>query len=80
MNTLILNANDLLGVLNERRLAISSLLANTSAVSQQLTGLVADNEKKLAPTLERLNSVHGDAGEEPRQPGQGAARLWRSSS
>jgi phospholipid/cholesterol/gamma-HCH transport system substrate-binding protein len=57
LNTLILNANDLLGVLNDRREAIVDLLANTSAVSQQLTGLVADNEKTLAPTLQRLNSV-----------------------
>ena len=56
VNTLILNANDLLAVLNDRRQAIVSLLANTSAVSRQLTGLVADNEKELAPTLERLNS------------------------
>ena len=58
VNTLILNANDLLAVLNERRQAIVSLLANTSAVSRQLTGLVADNEKELAPTLERLNRVN----------------------
>ena len=58
VNTLILNANDLVGVLNERRHAIVSLLANTSAVSRQLTGLVADNEKELAPTLERLNRVN----------------------
>ena len=57
LNTLILNANDLLGVLNERREAIVDLLANTAAVSAQLTGLVADNEEKLAPTLQRLNSV-----------------------
>ncbi|WP_197380299.1 MCE family protein [Mycolicibacterium mengxianglii] len=57
LNTLILNANDLLGVLNERRQAIVDLLANTAAVSEQLTGLVADNEAELAPTLERLNSV-----------------------
>ena len=58
VNTLILNANDLVDVLNERRQAIVSLLANTSAVSRQLTGLVADNEKELAPTLERLNRVN----------------------
>jgi phospholipid/cholesterol/gamma-HCH transport system substrate-binding protein len=58
VNTLILNANDLLAVLNDRRQAIVSLLANTSAVSRQLTGLVADNEKELAPTLERLNRVN----------------------
>jgi phospholipid/cholesterol/gamma-HCH transport system substrate-binding protein len=57
LNTLILNANDLLGVLNERREAIVDLLANTAAVSAQLTGLVHDNEDKLAPTLKRLNSV-----------------------
>ena len=58
MNSLILNANDLLGVLVERRQAIVDLLANTSAVSQQLVGLVADNEKELAPTLEQLNKVN----------------------
>jgi phospholipid/cholesterol/gamma-HCH transport system substrate-binding protein len=57
LNTLILNANDLLGVLNDRREAIVDLLANTAAVSKQLSGLVADNEKQLAPTLQRLNSV-----------------------
>lgn len=57
LNTLLLNGNDLLGVLNDRRLAISNLLANTSAVAQQITGLVNDNEAKLAPTLKRLNSV-----------------------
>jgi len=57
LNTLILNANDLIGVLNDRRQAIVNLLANTAAVSRQLSGLVADNEKELAPTLKRLNSV-----------------------
>ena len=57
VNTLILNANDLLAVLVERRQAIVDLLANTSAVARQLTGLVADNEAELAPTLERLNRV-----------------------
>lgn len=57
LNTLILNANDLHGVLNDRRQAIVDLLANTSAVAEQLSGLVADNEQELAPTLERLNRV-----------------------
>src|SRR5690606_28175824 len=57
VNALILNANDLLAVLNERRYAITSLLANISAVSQQLSGVVADNEAELAPALERLNNV-----------------------
>ena len=57
VNTLILNANELLGVLEQRRYSIVNLLANTSALSQQLSGLVADNEKDLAPALEKLNSV-----------------------
>lgn len=57
VNSLILNANSLLSVLVERRQAIVNLLANTSAVAEQLSGLVADNEAELAPTLDRLNSV-----------------------
>jgi phospholipid/cholesterol/gamma-HCH transport system substrate-binding protein len=57
VNALILNSSDLLAVLDERRYAITSLLASTSAVSRALTGVVADNEKKLAPALEHLNAV-----------------------
>ncbi|BBY61019.1 MCE family protein [Mycolicibacterium sarraceniae] len=57
VNTLLLNANDLIGVLQQRRYAISNLLASTSALSKTLSGIVADNEKELAPALEKLNSV-----------------------
>lgn len=57
LNMLILDANDLLAVLVDRREAIVDLLARTSAVAKELTGLVADNEKVLAPTLEKLNTV-----------------------
>jgi phospholipid/cholesterol/gamma-HCH transport system substrate-binding protein len=57
VNTLILDADDLLQVLVARRQAIVQLLANTSAVAKQLSGLVHDNEAKLAPTLQKLNSV-----------------------
>ncbi len=41
----------------QRRDAISRLLANTSAVARELSGLVADNQSKLAPTLDKLNAV-----------------------
>lgn len=58
LNTLLLNANDFMGVLEQRRYAIVNLLANTSAVAQQLTGMVHDNEQELAPTLTKLNSVY----------------------
>ena len=57
VNTLLLDANDLLGVLSERRDAIVALLSNIAVVSQQVSGLVADNEQQLAPALDRLNSV-----------------------
>lgn len=57
VNRLILNADDLLAVLQDRRHAIVDLLANTSAVAQQLSGLVDDNEQELAPMLTELNKV-----------------------
>jgi phospholipid/cholesterol/gamma-HCH transport system substrate-binding protein len=57
VNTLILDADDLLQVLVARRQEIVQLLANTSAVAKQLSGVVHDNEAKLAPTLRTLNSV-----------------------
>lgn len=57
VNALILNGNELLGVLRDRQQAIVTLLANTSALSLQLKGLVADNEQDLAPALEKLNLV-----------------------
>ncbi|WP_156687180.1 MCE family protein [Mycobacterium sp. Marseille-P9652] len=57
LNTLILNANDLVSMLVSRRQAIVRLLSSTSAVARQLSGIVHDNEAKLAPALEKLNSV-----------------------
>ncbi|MDG4669267.1 MCE family protein [Mycobacterium sp. 236(2023)] len=57
VSALILNGNDLLGVLVERRRAIAALLAETSALATNLSGLIAENEKQLAPALEKLNSV-----------------------
>ncbi|MGV0851077.1 MCE family protein [Mycolicibacterium phlei] len=57
VNTLLLNANDLVAVLNARRHAIVEMLAHTSALSKQLSGLIADNERELAPTLDKLNGV-----------------------
>ena len=57
VNRLLLNANDLLAVLSARRGAIVRLLASTSSVADELSRIVADNEKQLEPTLEKLNSV-----------------------
>ncbi|MFD1813562.1 MCE family protein [Rhodococcus gannanensis] len=57
INALLLDGNDLLGELERRRDAITELVANVSAVSRQLTGLVADNEAQLAPVLTKLDAV-----------------------
>ncbi|MBP1823316.1 MCE family protein [Mycobacterium sp. OAE908] len=57
VNTLILNANDLLSVLEARRQAIVDVLTQVSTLSQQLSGLVHDNEADLEPALQKLNSV-----------------------
>lgn len=57
INTLIIDGNLLLQVLVERRRAIVGLLANTSAVAEQLSGLVHDNEEQLAPALQKINAV-----------------------
>lgn len=57
LNQLIFNANDLVDLLVQRRQAIIDLLANTTAVAQQLSGLIRDNEQELAPTLDKLNAV-----------------------
>ncbi|MBJ8340350.1 MCE family protein [Antrihabitans sp. YC3-6] len=57
VNALLVDGNQLLGELDLRRTAISELITNISAVSQQLSGLVADNEAQMKPTLDKLNSV-----------------------
>ena len=57
VNTLILDGSLLLDVLVQQRQAIVELLGNTSAVAKQLSGLVHDNQEKLAPTLDKLNAV-----------------------
>lgn len=57
VNAVILNANELTGVLVARRHAIVRLLAETSALAQHVSGLIAENEKALAPMLEKLNAV-----------------------
>ena len=57
INSLIVDGNQLLGELDRRRAAISQLITNISYVSQQLTGLVQDNEQQMKPTLDQLNAT-----------------------
>ncbi|WP_072690629.1 MCE family protein [Rhodococcus marinonascens] len=56
-NRLISDAGLLLGELNSRQQSISQLLTGTQRLSQQLTGLVRENEAAIGPALEQLNGV-----------------------
>ncbi|MFI9813247.1 MCE family protein [Saccharothrix variisporea] len=54
---LLADGNLLLGELRKRRDAIGALLSGTRELSQELTGLVADNNAQLKPALEQLDRV-----------------------
>ncbi|MFF3171703.1 MCE family protein [Streptomyces sp. NPDC057900] len=55
--TLLEDGNLLLGEIQARRDSIHLLLTGTQDLGIQLTGLVADNNKQLKPTLESLGRV-----------------------
>ena len=57
VEALIRDADLLMAELNERREAIHRLLTNTSAMAQQVSGLVQDNRAQLRPALDQLNRV-----------------------
>jgi phospholipid/cholesterol/gamma-HCH transport system substrate-binding protein len=54
---LLSDGNLLLAEIQKRRAAISNLLDGTRALSEQLSGLVADNKEQLRPALEQLDRV-----------------------
>lgn len=56
---LFADGNKLLGELQKRKAAIDKLLVGTEDLSNQLHGLVADNQAQLRPALERLDKVTG---------------------
>ncbi|WP_435796607.1 MCE family protein [Kitasatospora indigofera] len=55
--SLLADGNLLLGELRRRRDAIHALLTGTRDLGARLTGLVQDNERQLAPTLDALDRV-----------------------
>ena len=54
---LLRDGNKLLTVVKQRRKAIHQLLVNTDQLAKQLSGLVIDNQKQLAPALKQLRQV-----------------------
>lgn len=57
VDTLIKDADLLVAELETRREAIHTLFTNTSALAQQVTGLVQDNRARLKPALTQLKGV-----------------------
>jgi virulence factor Mce-like protein len=54
---LIVDSNTLLTEVQARRELIDSILTSTQQLSQQLSGLVADNRESLTPALQQLSTV-----------------------
>jgi phospholipid/cholesterol/gamma-HCH transport system substrate-binding protein len=57
VESIIKNADLLMVELNARKDAIHTLFTNTSAMAQQITGLVRDNRAELKPALDQLTKV-----------------------
>ncbi len=57
VNRLILDGNQLFAALDERRAALSALIAGIDDVSVQISGFVADNRREFGPALEKLSLV-----------------------
>jgi phospholipid/cholesterol/gamma-HCH transport system substrate-binding protein len=55
--TLFGDGSALLAMIDQRRQVIEELLANTVALSKELTGLVHDNQATLTPMLQHLHGV-----------------------
>ncbi len=57
VNQLVVDGNQLFAALDERRAALSTLIARIEPLSQQLSGFVADNRREFGPALRKLNAV-----------------------
>jgi phospholipid/cholesterol/gamma-HCH transport system substrate-binding protein len=57
VNQLVVDGNRLFAALDERRQALSNLIAGIDDVSQQISGFVADNRREFGPALTKLNLV-----------------------
>jgi phospholipid/cholesterol/gamma-HCH transport system substrate-binding protein len=57
VNKLVDDGNQLFAALDERRAALGRLISGIEAVSQQISGFVADNRREFGPALSKLNSV-----------------------
>jgi phospholipid/cholesterol/gamma-HCH transport system substrate-binding protein len=75
VNQLITDGNLLFAALDERSQALSSLIGGIQAVSQQLSGFVADNQREFTPALQRLNAVMDNLLQRKEHIGEALRRL-----
>lgn len=75
VNQLITDGNLLFAALDERRQALSNLIAGIDDVSEQLSGFVADNRREFGPVLEKLNLVMDNLLERREHIGEALRRL-----
>lgn len=75
VNQLVVDGNLLFAALDERRQALSNLIAGIDDVSQQLSGFVADNRREFGPALEKLNLVLDNLLERREHIGEALRRL-----
>ncbi|MDO3400052.1 MCE family protein [Mycolicibacterium neoaurum] len=75
VNQLITDGNQLFAALDERRQALSTLIAGIGDVSQQLSGFVADNKREFLPVLQKLDAVMANLLERKEHIGEALKRL-----
>jgi phospholipid/cholesterol/gamma-HCH transport system substrate-binding protein len=75
VNQLVTDGNLLFAALDERRAALSSLIAGIDDVSQQISGFVADNRREFGPALKKLNLVMDNLLERREHIGEALKRL-----
>ncbi|OMC27811.1 mammalian cell entry protein [Mycobacterium sp. GA-1841] len=75
VNQLLTDGNQLFAALDERRQALSNLIAGIDDVSHQLSGFVADNRKEFKPALDKLNLVMDNLLERREHIGEALKRL-----
>ena len=75
VNKLIVDGNQLFAALDERRQALSNLIAGIDDVSHQISGFVADNKREFKPALENLNAVLDDLLQRKEHIGEALRRL-----
>ena len=75
VNQLLTDGNQLFAALDERRQALSNLIAGIDDVSRQLSGFVADNRVEFKPALEKLNLVMDNLLERREHIGEALKRL-----